>query len=417
MFDRRAGRHARRLRLSAQRRGLLHRASRTATSRCWPCPSRRRAAAWAPRSWRLRALGARARLGSADAARDGRTNTPRAGALRTARLRRRAASLRQTAADAEVASRSRRKMRACTASGRCVALLAVVGGRRALQRQHGPPAAPSFDVLIRNGHVLDGTGNPWIRADVGITGDRIAAVGRLGGATAATMIDAAAGTCPPGFIDVHSHAGPGLATDDAEARPAGARAGHHHRARQPRRRRPDRSRGRSAPPTRAGHRPQRRPVRAARLDAPQVLGMSDRDPDCRASSRKMVDLVREGMRAGAFGLSSGLYYAPGQLLEDRRGRRDGAGPRRRSAAATPATSATKADYGVGVVAAVDEVITIAEQAGLDRRRHAHEGARARPAGACRRRWSSTSRRRARAACRCSPISIPTRPAAPASSAR
>ena len=48
-----------------------------------------------------------------------------------------------------------------------------------------------FDILIRNGRILDGTGNPWYRADIGIRGDRIAAMGSLGNATAKTVIDAA----------------------------------------------------------------------------------------------------------------------------------------------------------------------------------------------------------------------------------
>ena len=63
-----------------------------------------------------------------------------------------------------------------------------------------------FDILIRNGRVLDGTGNPWYRADIGITGDRIRAMGRLTNATAKTVIDAADRYVTPGFIDVHSHA-------------------------------------------------------------------------------------------------------------------------------------------------------------------------------------------------------------------
>src|SRR5687767_4558795 len=49
---------------------------------------------------------------------------------------------------------------------------------------------PRFDVLIRNARVMDGTGNPWLRADLGITADRITAVGRLSGAMAARTIDA-----------------------------------------------------------------------------------------------------------------------------------------------------------------------------------------------------------------------------------
>src|SRR6187551_1738200 len=73
-------------------------------------------------------------------------------------------------------------------------------------------APQQFDLLIRNGRVLDGTGNPWYRADIGITGDRIRAMGMLTNATAKTVIDAGDRYVTPGFIDVHSHSGPGLTT-------------------------------------------------------------------------------------------------------------------------------------------------------------------------------------------------------------
>src|SRR5689334_25433265 len=63
-------------------------------------------------------------------------------------------------------------------------------------------AAPGlFDVLIRNGKILDGTGNPWYHADLGIRGDRIVAIGKLSGATAKKTIDAAGKIVAPGFID------------------------------------------------------------------------------------------------------------------------------------------------------------------------------------------------------------------------
>ena len=71
-------------------------------------------------------------------------------------------------------------------------------------------AQPSFDVLIQNGRVMDGSGNPWFSADVGIKGGVIAAVGRLPGARATRVIDAAGRLVTPGFIDVHSHAAEGL---------------------------------------------------------------------------------------------------------------------------------------------------------------------------------------------------------------
>ncbi len=63
----------------------------------------------------------------------------------------------------------------------------------------------SFDVLITGGHVVDGTGNPWYRADVGIVGDRIAAVGPLAGATTKQTLDATGKVVAPGFIDAHVH--------------------------------------------------------------------------------------------------------------------------------------------------------------------------------------------------------------------
>lgn len=62
-----------------------------------------------------------------------------------------------------------------------------------------------FDVVISGGRVLDGTGAPPYRADVAIAGDRIAAVGRLDGAQAETVIDAAGRFVAPGFVDCHVH--------------------------------------------------------------------------------------------------------------------------------------------------------------------------------------------------------------------
>jgi N-acyl-D-amino-acid deacylase len=62
-----------------------------------------------------------------------------------------------------------------------------------------------FDLLIKNADVIDGTGSPRNRADVAISGDRIAAVGDLQAATAASVIDAAGLVVAPGFIDVHNH--------------------------------------------------------------------------------------------------------------------------------------------------------------------------------------------------------------------
>jgi N-acyl-D-amino-acid deacylase len=73
--------------------------------------------------------------------------------------------------------------------------------------------APVYDVLIRGGQILDGSGNPWFRGDVGIKGDRITAVGRLTGATAGRVIEATGLMVSPGFIDMHTHSDTSLLSD------------------------------------------------------------------------------------------------------------------------------------------------------------------------------------------------------------
>src|ERR1700677_5137343 len=59
-----------------------------------------------------------------------------------------------------------------------------------------------FDLIIANGHIIDGTGSPWYSGDVGIRGGRIAAIGTLAGAATKRRIDAAGDVVAPGFIDM-----------------------------------------------------------------------------------------------------------------------------------------------------------------------------------------------------------------------
>src|ERR1700747_25047 len=65
--------------------------------------------------------------------------------------------------------------------------------------------APEFDLLIRGGTVIDGTGAPRQRADIGVVGDRIAAIGAQPEAKAKRVVSAAGKIVAPGFIDAHTH--------------------------------------------------------------------------------------------------------------------------------------------------------------------------------------------------------------------
>ncbi len=90
-------------------------------------------------------------------------------------------------------------MRTVLTASVVIALLAVVAAQ----------PAPRFDLLIRNGRVMDGTGNPWFPADIGVQNGRVVAIGKLGDAQATRVIDATGKYVTPGFIDIHSHADDG----------------------------------------------------------------------------------------------------------------------------------------------------------------------------------------------------------------
>src|SRR2546426_6430238 len=72
------------------------------------------------------------------------------------------------------------------------------------------PRAMPFDVVIRGGRVLDGTGAPWRRADIGTRGAKIARVGDIGRSKSAVVIDASGKYVAAGFIDIHTHSDFGI---------------------------------------------------------------------------------------------------------------------------------------------------------------------------------------------------------------
>ncbi len=223
-------------------------------------------------------------------------------------------------------------------------------------------AQRSYDIVILNARVLDGTGNPWYYADVGISGDRIAAVGNLNGAQAARTIDARGLYLTPGFIDVHSHSAGGLSSEELSHGQPLLAQGITTVVANPDGGGPTDLRSQQEELLRDGL-----GVNVAQLVPHgsirgEVIGMEDRDPTAPELER-MKDLVRRGMEQGAFGLSSGLYYAPGsyskteEVIELAK------------VAGTFGGLYTshirdEADYNVGVVGAVDEVIRVSREGGL-----------------------------------------------------
>src|SRR6516225_2699471 len=69
---------------------------------------------------------------------------------------------------------------------------------------------PNYDLLIRDGRIIDGAGGPWYRGDVGIRGETIVAMGDLHNASPTVTIDAKGLIIAPGFIDIHTHSRRGI---------------------------------------------------------------------------------------------------------------------------------------------------------------------------------------------------------------
>ena len=169
-----------------------------------------------------------------------------------------------------------------------------------------------FDLLIANGVVVDGTGAPRYRADIGVLNGRIASIGDLSAESAEKRLDATGLVVAPGFIDVHTHVEWGLMDPDLNENRGfitqgvttcviGADGGHSPQ-----------SIGRMMDTfERQGvgtHYAFMVGVNAVRRE---VIGMTDRaaTPD---ELQQMQSMVREAMEMGAVGLSSGLMYPPGR---------------------------------------------------------------------------------------------------------
>ncbi|MBS7637312.1 D-aminoacylase [Candidatus Bathyarchaeota archaeon] len=195
----------------------------------------------------------------------------------------------------------------------------------------------SYDILIREGRVFDGSGGDWFYSDIGISDGRIVSMGRLGDARAERVIEAGGLAVSPGFIDTHSHTDvtimlfptsdskvmQGVTTEvvgncglslapikgDLELQRRYVAAFHPEMA--------------SLLPwswrslgeyyqavERLGISVNLAPLIAAGNVRISVMGFENRTPT-EGEMQEMREIVEEGMREGAFGLSTGLVYPPG----------------------------------------------------------------------------------------------------------
>ncbi len=175
-------------------------------------------------------------------------------------------------------------------------------------------AQQRFDVLIRNGRVLDGSGNPFFYADVGIDGDEIVAIGDLSGASGRRELDARGQYVTPGFIGLHEHIDRGILAGNttvpnyvtqgfttAVINADGLTGGIWPLSAQ-----------RDSLEA-LGHQLNLVPMVPHGVVRTMVMGSSPEEVMRFATDdeiEQMQALVRQGMEDGAFGLTTGLEYRP-----------------------------------------------------------------------------------------------------------
>jgi N-acyl-D-amino-acid deacylase len=214
-----------------------------------------------------------------------------------------------------------------------------------------------YDLVLRNAHLIDGSGSPWYTGDVGIRGDTIAKIAATISDPAVQVIDVQGQAIAPGFIDIHSHARRGIfevPTADNYIRQGVTTLIEG----------PD------------GDSPVPLAPFLARLDAlpksinigsfigqgsvrSMVMGKVNR----RATPEeigKMKTIVEQGMKDGAFGLSSGLFYVPGTFTPSE----EVIELAKVAARFGGIYISHMRDEAAGVIASVKETIAIGEQAGL-----------------------------------------------------
>ncbi|MGI9250199.1 MAG: N-acyl-D-amino-acid deacylase family protein [Pseudohongiellaceae bacterium] len=190
-----------------------------------------------------------------------------------------------------------------------VTALAVSATATAAPQQVGT-TQERFDVLVRNGHIVDGSGNPWFAADLGIRGERIVRIGNLSGATASRVIDAEGLIVAPGFIDPHTHAIRGIfdvptaessllqgvttLTEGNDGSSPYPIAEHYAEIEE------------------LGISPNWSVFVGQGTVRSRVLGEEDREPTA-DEMQQMKNMIAQAMEEGALGISTGLFYVPGSF--------------------------------------------------------------------------------------------------------
>ncbi|MFO7865932.1 MAG: D-aminoacylase [Candidatus Aminicenantes bacterium] len=221
----------------------------------------------------------------------------------------------------------------------------------------------SYDIIIENGRIIDGTGCPWYRADIAVRDGRIAFIGNLKKASAERRIDASGKFVVPGFIDIHTHSDRSITTEPwgplaensvrqgittiVAGNCGGSEFPVKEHLAEVQRLRPSINYT-----VLVGHNTIRR----------LVMGMEDRAPAPEELSRMKI-LVAHGMESGAVGFSTGLYYTPGfyadteEIIELAKAAAEYGG-------IYASHIRDESDYNIGLAAAVKEAVAVGESAGI-----------------------------------------------------
>jgi dihydroorotase/N-acyl-D-amino-acid deacylase len=216
---------------------------------------------------------------------------------------------------------------------------------------------PPYDLLLKNGLIVDGTGSPWFRGDVAIKGDTIAAIAFRIDSPAARVVDVAGAVIAPGFIDIHTHARRGIfdvPTADNYVRQGVTTVIEG----------PDGSSPVPLAPLLAKLEAlAKTPNIGSFIGQGSIRSAVIGDANLAATPAEMTQMaasVEQGMKDGAFGLSTGLFYVPGtftptsEVIELARvaGKFGGS------------HVSHQRDDASGVIESVKETIAIGEQGGL-----------------------------------------------------